>query len=208
MSLQENDDGRFGVELETGIPFTPEALSELLGENFYVKPTRQGNFQVNIRHIRDMSDDDKITLLYEGRRLLREQGFEVTAKLTYRNTATQMFTNWPCLWVDQPVTHPLNPLHDLDQMTERLFLSLERNGIEVPQDVKDRMVVKPAEMKMREVAPSEEDFERAGSIRRRQHDIAKGTGSRKTQNPMERGPTLNQPSPGVGGYEDPWADTY
>lgn len=188
----------FGPDLSMKVvPFTQEGLQNYLGPRFQVKPSRQGNFQINIANMRASSDDDKLTLLYEARKLLRNKGFAVTAKFTFRSSRTQRFENWPCLWVDQSIEN--SKIAQLQGAMDQLMARLEEAGIQIPLDIKMAAGGGDAFEEDREIQPTEDDNERTAMIQKNKQNVAEGKGLRSTQDPMYREPTLNQPSPGYKG---------
>jgi hypothetical protein len=202
MNTQDLAEGQskrgFGPDLSMKeVPFTQEGIQNFLGPRFQVKPSRQGNFQINIGNMRASSDDDKITLLYKARELLRSRGFAVTAKLTFRSSRTQRFENWPCLWVDQ------NPdsshVQKLQGILQRMAAKLEEAGINL--GIEDALDLGGGDAfeQDREIEPTEDDNERTAMIQRNKQLVAEGKNLRSTQDPLYREPTLNQASPGFPG---------
>lgn len=181
-----------------GIVFTLEGLQGSLGEHYFVKQSRQGNFQVNLKDIRSYSDDDKVTMLYRARQKLQAAGLDASIKLTYRNQGTGRFENWPCIWVDRGRIPQLTDVRNVTRMIQRVFALLEQQGIEVPENIITQFGTGDEFEDERESEPDETSFEGAAAIRRRQEEISEGIGIRKPMDPAVRGPTLNVPSPGVG----------
>lgn len=200
-----------GIKYEMqNIPFTQEGLQNFLGPNWHVKPSRQGNFQVNIANMRSMSDDDKITMLYKGREALRTKGFAVNGKLTFRSSVTGDFQNWPCLWVDQGDTRKINHIMGLKSQISELRALINTVKETGDTGLLDEWTLE-REMNTgggdvfegdREIMPSEEDFEAAARVERHKQQISQGIGLRNTIDPTERQRQLNSDSPGFGGYPE------
>lgn len=187
------------VPREGEVPFTQEGLQNYLGPRFQVKPSRQGNFQINIANMRASSDDDKLTLLYKARNMLRAVGFEASTKFTFRSQITNRFENWPCLWVDRGGSEQTSNLGRIANRLEKLLARIEEVGGELPLDTLQELGGGDTFEEDREIEPSEEDMEHAAMIQRNKHQVARGQGVRRNQDPMTRTPTLNQPSPGYPG---------
>lgn len=190
-----------GINREAAVAFTQESLQEFLGPRFFVKPSRQGNFQINIANMRASSDDDKVTLLYRAREMLRSKGFTASIKLTFRSQVTSRFENWPCIWVDEGESAQLSQLGRLKQLTQTLLAKLTTMGVSVDPDIIAEAGGGDQFEEDREIQPTDEDMEHQAAVMKNKQNVSEGKGLRSLQDPFTREPQLNQPSPGYPGDE-------
>lgn len=113
--------------------FTIEAVSKVLGSEFTLaKSGPLGNFKVDLAALttnkRNITDDEKITLLYNARQRLQEAGYECNIRLSAPKQGGG-WSAWPHIWVNRPVEDNQSVHAELAEMKQLVAKLLENQGV-------------------------------------------------------------------------------